>query len=277
MAHCHHDICHSIILNCLHALYSSASAVLIAEIIHCHALDIAELCSGDNNRLIRDHIFYRDIMLIKSELCAALIAVFCGNFLKFLLYNSEQLVLVRKNFSQTCDFFHQFFVFRLNLSSFQTCQSSQTHIYNSLSLCIGKIKSLYKFFFGFLNIFSRTDDTYDFINVVKSNQQSFQDMCPLLSFIEVIFCSSGDHILLMDEIIYQNILQCEDLRLSLYQRKIIDTERILELRVFVELIQNYICICITANFNTDFHTLTAGMIIQRCDTIDFFISYKIGD
>ena len=47
--------------------------------------------------------------------------------------------------------------------------------------------------------------------------------------------------------------------------------------MFIQLIQNYIRIGIFTKIDTDTHTFTAGMVIQVCDSIDFLVSYKLGN
>ena len=47
--------------------------------------------------------------------------------------------------------------------------------------------------------------------------------------------------------------------------------------MFIQLIQDYIGIGIFTKIDTDTHTFTAGMIIQVCDSIDFLVSYKLGN
>ena len=47
--------------------------------------------------------------------------------------------------------------------------------------------------------------------------------------------------------------------------------------MLVQLIQDYIGIGIFAKVDTDTHALTTGMVIQVCDSVDFLVSYKLGN
>ena len=56
----------------------------------------------------------------------------------------------------------------LQLLSFQTCQSTQTHIYDSLCLYIGQFESLHQSFFCYLGILAAADNGNHFVNEVQS-------------------------------------------------------------------------------------------------------------
>ena len=56
----------------------------------------------------------------------------------------------------------------LQLLSFQTCQSTQTHFYDCLCLDIGQLKSFHQSFFCNLCILTATDNSNDFINEIQS-------------------------------------------------------------------------------------------------------------
>ena len=62
-----------------------------------------------------------------------------------------------------------------------------------------------------------------------------------------------------------------------YQAQHDNAKSILKLCMLVQLIQDYICIGIFAEIDTDTHTFTAGMVIQVCDSVDFLVSYKLSD
>jgi len=85
----------------------------------------------------------------------------------------------------------------------------------------------------------------------------------------------------MCKIIFKHFRKCQYLRLkaSVYshQTQHDHTKGILKLCMLVQLIQDYIGIGIFAKVNTDTHALTAGMVIQVCDSVDFLVSYKLSD
>ena len=82
-------------------------------------------------------------------------------------------MFICKNCFQIGNFNLQLSVFVLQLLTFQTCQRTQTHIYNGLGLGIGETEAVNQFFLGRLYILGTTDNLDNLINIVKGNQQAF--------------------------------------------------------------------------------------------------------
>ena len=106
-------------------------------------------------------------------------------------------------------------------------------------------------------------------------------MRTFLCFIQIVLCSSCHNIFLMCKIMFEHLRERQYLRLKAsvhcYQTQHDHTKGILKLCMLVQLIQDYIGIGIFTKIDTDTHTFTAGMVIQVCDSIDFLVSYKLGN
>ena len=229
----HHDINDSVIFESLHTFYAASAAILVAEILNCHTLNVSELCRRDDCRLIRDHILSGNIEPVKSDLCSSVISVLVGNLNQLLFDHAKKLMSVGKNHAKTCDCLLQSLIFTLDLTSLQACQSTKTHINDSLCLRIGETESLDEFCFGDLNIFRRTNNMDDLVNIIERNEQALQNMGTLLSLVEVIFCAACHNIFLMFQVVVENLQKIKDLRLAVYQCKINDAECILQLSMFI--------------------------------------------
>ena len=70
-----------------------------------------------------------------------------------------------------------------DLVSFQSCQSAQPHVDNRLRLHFVQTEPLHQFCLGFGDIRRRTDNVNDFVNIVNRDEQTLQDMVPLLRFL----------------------------------------------------------------------------------------------
>ena len=139
----HQQIFDIIFLNSLHALDSLAAAVLALEIIAGHSLNIAKIGHGHNDIVIRDQILRRHIVFIISDGGTAVISVFISDEGDLLLDNTQKFLLICQNRFQLCNLCLQLFIFIFQFLAFQTGQSTQTHIYDGLCLCIRKIKTLH--------------------------------------------------------------------------------------------------------------------------------------
>ena len=139
----HQKILNIVLIDSLHSLDSLAAAVLALEIVAGHSLNIAKIGHGHNDIIIRDQILRRHIIFVISDGGPTVISVFISNEGDLLLDNTQKLLLICQNRLQLCNLCLQLFIFIFQFLSFQTGQSTQTHIYDSLSLCIRKIKTFH--------------------------------------------------------------------------------------------------------------------------------------
>ena len=100
-------------------------------------------------------------------------------------------------------------------------------------------------------------------------------MCPLFCLIQFVLCPACYNILLMIQIMCQKLVQVQDLRLVVHKRQHDHAKRILQLCMFVQLVQNDIRVCVASKLDADTHTLSVGFITQIRDTIDSFITNKL--
>ena len=161
-----------VILDGLHSLDSLASAVLGPEIVSGHALDIAKLGESNDGMRNRDQVLGADIIIVKTDLCAAVITVLVGDLLHFLLHHGQKLLMVGQNPLKIGYLLHQFPVLRLQLLPFQTCQGAKTHINDSLGLGLGQGKPPHQLFFCNGDRFRGPDDFDDLVDVVQGRQQT---------------------------------------------------------------------------------------------------------
>ena len=111
--------------------------------------------------------------------------------------------------------------------------------------------------------------------MVERYFQSFQDVGALFGFAQFISGSSGDNFFLVFNIILQDLFQIQNHRLIFDQRQHDDTEGILHLRMFVQLIENNVRNNVMAEFNHDAHTFTVTFIAQIRNAVDNFFLHKL--
>ena len=84
----HQKIFDIILINSLHSLNTTTTAVLCLEIIYGHTLDITKAGHSDDSILPRDQILHGNIQFIITDLTASVIAVFFSNSTHFCLDNT---------------------------------------------------------------------------------------------------------------------------------------------------------------------------------------------
>ncbi len=130
-----HDI---VILDRLHTLDSLAATVLALEIIGTHTLDVTDLCHGDNGICLRDQILHRHIILIITDLRSSIITVLVCNRKNFFSDYTKKQLLIGKDCLQLLYLLLQSCILCFKFLSFQSGQSTKSHINDCLCLCIGK-------------------------------------------------------------------------------------------------------------------------------------------
>ena len=264
-----------IIFQRLHSPDALSSPVLALEGILRHPFDISQLRHGDHNILTRNQILCGKVEIIAVDHCPAVITVFIGNLQKFRADHSEKKVFISKYRLQLFDSLDQLRILFLQLFSFQTGQSTQTHIYDCLRLCIRKTKAFHQSFFRQLCSTASPDDFDHFIDIIKSDQQSLQDMSSFLRLVQIIPGPSGHDLFLMLQIILQHLEKVHHLRLVAVQCKHIHTESILQLGMLEQTVQNHLCIHIMADIYRHAETFPAGFIRDSGDSFDLFIPHQL--
>ena len=95
-------------------------------------------------------------------------------------------------------------------------------------------------------------------------------MISLLRLIQIIFRPSGNHFLLVPDIMLQHLQKIHDFRLLPYQCQHNDTESILQLSMLIQLIQNHVGIGILPQFNYHPDTFSVGLVTNIRNTVNFF-------
>ena len=102
-------------------------------------------------------------------------------------------------------------------------------------------------------------------------------MISLFGFVQVILSPSGHDIFLMTQIVHQHVFDVHDLGLVIHQCKHCDAKGILKLRVFEELVQYDIGVCVVPELDDDSHTFAVRLIAQIGDSLDLLVFDKFGD
>ena len=128
----HKQIRNEILFNGLHPLDPLASAVLGFKIINCHTLDITQIGHGNYRIIPGDHILHGNIILVKTDTASSVIPVFIRDNHDFIPDNGKELLLIRKDCLQFLYLCLKFPVLILQLLTFQTSESTEPHIHDSL-------------------------------------------------------------------------------------------------------------------------------------------------
>ena len=102
-------------------------------------------------------------------------------------------------------------------------------------------------------------------------------MSAFASLLKVIFCSACHNLELMVKICVQHFTECKNLWLIIYECQHIYRECALQVCILEELIENNLCIDITAKLDYDTHTFAVTFVTQVCDAFNTLVSVKLGN
>ena len=102
----------------------------------------------------------------------------------------------------------------------------------------------------------------DLVDVVLGNEQTFQQMCPLLRLFQVIPGAPGEDFFLMLQVLVDDLPQGKNLRLLLvvHQRQHDNAEAGLQSRLLEQIVQHDLRIGVLFQFDDHTHTVAVGLI-----------------
>ena len=185
---------------------------------------------------------------------------------------AQQQLLLGQDPLEIFDFVAQIAIFVFEFFTFEAGQAAEAHVDDMLGLAVAETEALDQAFLGLVLGFGTADDGDDLVDMVDRNAQAFDDMAPGFGFFQVEEGPAPDDVFLVVEIMLQGFQQIDDLGLETAhfvrnQRQHVGVERILQLGVFVELVQDDIGIGVFFQLDDDPDGVVAvGFVAQiaRC-------------
>ena len=157
---------------------------------------------------MRDHVLIGNIEYIIAEMCMSLVTVFICGFGDFFFDHTKEKSLICKYCSEFFNLGKKIVVLCKESVSFKSGESSQSHVDNCLSLNIIKSESCNEFFLSFSRSCGSSDNADDFIDEIKSFEETLENMISFFRFAEIVFGTSCYNIFLMLQILLKNFEKC---------------------------------------------------------------------
>src|SRR5688572_14453958 len=132
--------------------------------------------NGDNDILVRNQVFQRNLDFFVDNLRPALVAKRLLHFLQFFYNHTLQNFLAGKYLLEARDEFQGLFVFGGNLLSLKSSQSLQPHIENCLRLHLAELKLVDQAEFGRGRLLGGPDKRDDSVQNIQRAFESFEDV-----------------------------------------------------------------------------------------------------
>ena len=248
----------------------AASATVLCR-VGCRRLTLNITCIGerDNTVVTLDKVLENDFIFCRHNVGATVVGILATDFAHLVLDDLLDLADVGKNALKFFDECVQACEFFLNLASLHTGQFTKCHFNDCLRLDVGQAKAFHQGQLGCGNRGRGLHNLHDFVDVVKRNLVALIDVGSCLGFFKVEFGAANDNLLLVSNVVVENLRQVENLGLVVYKSEHIDSKGILQLGVFIKLIEQNLRVCIAAVFYNNAHTVSARFVAQFGNALNF--------
>ncbi|SUD25102.1 Uncharacterised protein [Paenibacillus macerans] len=273
----HEQMLHKVIIFRVHPHNAAPAAFLAAVGRNRQPFDVTGMRKRDDDLFLRNQIFVENALFADRDFRPARIGVLLANFLKLLPDNFQHKRFIGQNLTVFRNLLQQLVIFAFDFLAFQSGQPAQSHIEDSLSLVETQTELRHQTFAGFFIGIGSANQGDNFVNMIQSDAQAFQDMRPGFGFFQVEFRAPANNFDLVLQIMTKDFLQRQKLRLVIDDRNHVDAERALHRRMFVQIVQDNVRVHIAAELDDDAHPGAVRFIAQIGDAVNSFFPYKLGD
>ena len=228
--------------------------------------------------LLLDQVLDVDVVLHEADLGLALVAVLVADLGELLLEDAPEHLPVGEQLIVVGDLLHELGVLGLQLLLLQALEPLELHVQDGLGLDLVQAEALHQALSGV--VIALPDDADDLVDVVLGNEESFQEMRPLLRLAAVEDGAPGDDLLLEGNVLVQDLAQGEDLGLLLVvdESQHDDGKGGLHLGLGKEPVEHHLGIGVLLEFDDDAHALFAVRLVpQAGDPLQALVVDLVGD
>ena len=251
-----------------------STTMLCTEFRQRSTFDISQMRNSYHHFIISIEIFRIEFFRSIYNFRTSLITIFFLHFDKFILDNLFTKFFISQNFFKVGNLFHQFFIFSMQLILQKSCKLTKAHFYNSTRLNFCQLEAIHQICDSLIRSLGSTYDANYFIDIIRSNYQSFQYMSTFLSLAQIELSTTNHYFMTMLNKQANQVFQIQQLRTTMYQGNVIYAERCLQSCHFEQLVQYNAGIRITFYINYNAHTFTVGLIVHIRDTFYFLVIYQ---
>ena len=254
-----------------------AAAVLRPVCVERDALAIAKVRERHGHVLFLNDVVEVDIVRGERDLRAARVGVLAAHLEDLLLDDAEQQPLVRKDRLIMGNGLHKLRVLIHDFVALEAREASKAHIEDGLRLLLRKAEAFAQALLCNGSGGRFLDDLHNLVDVVKRDDEAFQNVQALLCAVKVVLRPAGDDLLLEGEVMGEHLPEVEHLRLAVHKGKHDDAEGILQLGVLVELVQDDVRVHVLLELDDDAHAVAVGFIPEVGNALHALVMHKLRD
>ena len=262
---------------CGTAFHADASPALGTELGQRGALDVAQMRNGDDHLVVGIEVLGVEFLSAGHDLGAALVAVLVLHLYEFVLHHLAAEAVVGEDLVVVFDFLLQVVKLAVELLLLQTGELGQTHVHDGLRLHLVQSETLLQVFLSLLGRLAALDDLHHLLDVVRSDDQTLQDVSALLGLAQVVFRTADDHLVAVADEIGNAVAQRQQLGTPLHQRNGVDGKRRLQRGHLEELVEHHTGVGVTLHVHHDAHTFAVALVVGVGDAVDLALLHQLGD
>ena len=150
---------------------------------------------------------------------------------------------------------------------------AQTHFHDGACLYFRKLETFHQVGYSLVRSLGSADDADYLVDVVRCDNQTFQDVGALFRLTQVIACAADNHFVAMFNEQVNQVFQIQQFRTSVNQCDVIHAKRSLQRCHLKQLVQHHAGVRIAFYIDNDSHTFAVRFIVYVRNTVDFLFVY----
>ena len=260
----------------LGALGALAASLLKAILGDWRTLDEARMRDGDDAAFVGDDVLHREVAFLGVDLRLAWTDVLLGGVAQLLLDQGEQLQLAREDAAELFDERHQFAVLGLDLVALQAGELVEAQVEDGHGLAFAEAVLGHQLHAGLVAVGRGADDLHEVVQITQGNLEALEDVGAVLGLAEAEAGAAGDDVAAVLNEAFEQLADVHLLRATLVEGEQDDAERVLEVSVLVELVDDDLRVLVALELD-DHAGVLVGLVTQVGNLIQHLVGAQLGD
>ena len=195
---------------------ADAAAALCLELGQRNTLDVTHVRHSDDHFVVGIEVFGVELFCAGQDFGSAHIAVLSLYLEQIVLHHLAAELVVREDLVVVFDFLHQVVELSVEFLLIEACELTESHLHDGLALNLVQSEAGLQSALCVLRSLALLDDIHHLVDVVAGDDESLQDVSPLLSLAEVVLGAADGDIVAVFHEVADEVLECEQLRTALH-------------------------------------------------------------
>ena len=260
----------------LGALGALASALLEAVLGDRRTFDEARMRDSDHAAFVGDDVLHREVAFLGRDLRLARTDVLLGGVTQLLLNQGEQLQLAREDAAEFFDECHQFAVLSLDLVALQSGELVEAQVEDGHGLAFAEAVLGHQLHSSLVAVGRGADDLHEVVQITQGDLEALEDVGAVFGLAETEAGTAGDDIAAVLNEAFEQLADVHLLRATLVEGEQDDAERVFEVRVLVELVDDDLRVLVALELD-DHARVFVGLVAEVGDLIQHLVGAELRD